>query len=145
MFHRILPGTAAGLALAWLLGMTAAAPAQVFNHGCKTCGSCSPVVPGRCPPPFCHYQEGHPRIHIKCACPKPVCPPCDAPNWGYFQPCWRPWPWPPDWTHCPVAVPAAMLPHGPPYQAEGGIYGVPRREQEEQLKIPPRRLNGDGL
>jgi hypothetical protein len=61
-----------------------------------------------CPPCFPHCTEGPPRIKFKCACPKPVCPPdCDTPNWGYFEPCWRPWPWPPNYAHCPCPVPAA--------------------------------------
>src|SRR5262245_35910818 len=62
-----------------------------------------------CPPPLHHWMECCPCIKWHCACPKPICSPCHQPNWGYYQPCWSPWPWPPDWSHCPVMPPAAMV------------------------------------
>jgi hypothetical protein len=83
-----------------------------FATGCET-GSC---LHTHCPPPFKHCMHGPPCIKFKCGCPLPVCPPCNAPNWGYYQPCWRPWPWPPNWAHCPYPVPAAQVapcPHAP--------------------------------
>ncbi len=63
-----------------------------------------------CPPPFKHCYEGPPRICFKKACPKPVCDPCTLEHWGYFQNCWHPWPWPPDWSHCPVPPSGALVP-----------------------------------
>ena len=61
-----------------------------------------------CGPPYRHCVEGPPHLRFKCGCPLPVCPPNDhTPNWGYFQPCWTAWPWPPDYSHCPVRPPAA--------------------------------------
>jgi len=66
---------------------------------CKTC----------CPHPYRHCVLGPPQIRFPRGCPAAVCPPCDAPNWGYFQPCWNPWPFPPDWSHCPAVPPAAIV------------------------------------
>jgi hypothetical protein len=92
-------------------------PPALAQDGCAGCAGCA-LQGGcqqgcdhhHCPPCFIHCTEGPPKIKFKCACPKPVCPPdCDTPNWGYFQPCWRPWPWPPDWSHCPVPPAAAFV------------------------------------
>lgn len=82
---------------------------QLTSHATGPCrGSWCPHH--HCPPPYRHCQEGPPRLRLKRGCPQPVCPPtCDTPNWGYYQPCWNPWPWPPDWSHCPVPPPAAMV------------------------------------
>ncbi len=66
-----------------------------------------------CPPGLKHCQEGPPHIHIKCACPRPICSPCEQPNFGYYQSCWTPWPFPPDWSHCPMPVPAATVAPAP--------------------------------
>jgi hypothetical protein len=59
-----------------------------------------------CPPAYRHCQEGPPRLHFHCACPHPVCNPCELPHWGYFETCWYPWPYPP--TPCPGS-PASMV------------------------------------
>ncbi|HYT90831.1 MAG TPA: hypothetical protein VEL76_19130 [Gemmataceae bacterium] len=101
--------------------------------GCPSCGQ--PCQHHHCPPPYHHCMEGPPRICIKCGCPRPVCNPCDLPHWGYFQPCWRPWPFPPDWSHCPYPTPAAEVapaPHGwtvqpAPTLPDAGNPPVPRR------------------
>ena len=41
----------------------------------------------------CCY-EGPPHICFQKGCPRPICDPCVNPNWGYFETCWNPWPWP---------------------------------------------------
>lgn len=61
----------------------------------------------KCPPPYIHHQEGPPRLKVKQGCGKPVCDPCTLPHYGYFQTCWRGWPFAPDWSHCPVPPPGA--------------------------------------
>jgi hypothetical protein len=53
--------------------------------------------------------EGPPKLKFKKACPKPVCDPCTLPHAGYYEACWNPWPWAPDWSHC--ALPPASLNH----------------------------------
>jgi hypothetical protein len=63
----------------------------------------------KCPPPFVHCQEGPPRLRFKCACPKPVCDPCNLDHYGYYQTCWRPWSFPPDARHCPDPLPTVEL------------------------------------
>ena len=80
------------------------------------CESCAPSVPCakscqrfHCPPPLHHCMEGPPRIRYHRGCPRPICPPCSMPNFGYYQPCWRPWPHPPNWSHCPYPTPAANV------------------------------------
>ena len=81
------------------------------------CGHCK----HNCPHPYRHCVQGPPRVRFPHGCPAPVCSPCDAPNWGYFQPCWNPWPWPPNWSHCPAVPPAALVLPGP----QAGVIGVP--------------------
>jgi hypothetical protein len=76
--------------------------------GCATCATgCCQMF--HCPPALKWCMEGKPRICFQHGCPKPICNPCEAPNWGYYQKCWTPWPWPPDWSHCPVPPPAAQV------------------------------------
>jgi hypothetical protein len=114
-----MPGKVIRLVRRWLclplaLAMAAGSAANA-DPGCES--------PGRhcCPPCFRWWQEGPPKLHFKCACPRPVCPPCQLEHWGYFETCWRAWPFPPDWSHCPTPPAAAhiegMLP-GMPYAAE---------------------------
>lgn len=68
-------------------------------------------------PPFVKYRfEGPPRLCFKHGCPKPICDPCHLPRYGYFPTCWQPWPFPPDWSHCPVPPPGALV-HGLPPKA----------------------------
>ena len=104
------------LALALLLaaGSFGSSPLHA-QQACPTCpvgAACHPHHE-RCPPPFVHWQEGPPRIRYKHACPRPVCNPCDLPHFGYFQPRWRPWPFPPGWSHCPEMPPIATIYPGP--------------------------------
>ena len=56
-----------------------------------------------CPPPLVHCLEKPPKIKYKCACPRPICEPCQLEHFGYYQTCWCPWPFPPDLRHCPCA------------------------------------------
>ena len=125
MFRRLMGKTLAKLGLAALaLLFTKAADAQdavASPAGCSTCASAACAPAGcqhfHCPPVFKWCMEGMPRICFQHGCPKPICNPCEAPNWGYYQKCWSPWPWPPDWSHCPVPPPAAhvfpgMIPTG---------------------------------
>ena len=95
------------IALALVLGLENVALAGLFE-------SCCPCT--HCPPGLYHCTEGRPCIKFKKGCPRPICNPCNRPNWGYFQPCWVPWPWPPDWSHCPVQPPAATVVITPTHQ-----------------------------
>ncbi|HKB37312.1 MAG TPA: hypothetical protein VKD72_12740, partial [Gemmataceae bacterium] len=92
-------------------------------------------------------QERPPRICFQKGCPRPVCvPKCDTPNWGYFQPCWRPWPWPPNWAHCPYPVPASQV--APCPQAATAVPGLPRTAAPPGQLPSPRPQNelpGAGL
>jgi hypothetical protein len=121
MFRRLMGrmfvalGVAAcGLVLA-VSSSRAQDPAGACASACASCGfHCQQF---HCPPVLKWCMEGAPRICFRCGCPKPICNPCEAPNWGYYQKCWSPWPWPPDWSHCPVPTPASqvfpgMLPAG---------------------------------
>jgi hypothetical protein len=86
--------------------------AQCSGGGCASCGTVPACAPcrGKCPPPVIHYFEGPPRLKFRKACPRPVCDPCYLEHYGYYQTCWAPWPFPPDWSHCSVPPPGAVLP-----------------------------------
>jgi hypothetical protein len=111
--------------------------------GVLVSGPVASADPGCCLPCPCWYKwcaEGGPRIHIKCGCPKPICPPCSLEHYGYFEPCWRPWPFPPDWSHCPAGSYAGHL------EAQGfGMPGAGMNPSEggritpEQTLPTPRR------
>jgi hypothetical protein len=83
----------------------------------QTCAPCAsfgtPCAVGcqshHCPPAFKYCVEGPPHIHWSHGCPHPICNPCDLPHWGFYETCWNPWPFPPNWTHCPTPPPAAMV------------------------------------
>ena len=93
----------AGLAL--LAAAVLASPAPAQNCDCAK---------GPCPPYVKYRFEGPPRICFKHGCPKPICDPCHLPHYGYYPVCWQPWPFPPDWSHCPVPPPAALVVPIPP-------------------------------
>jgi hypothetical protein len=103
-----------------------------------------------CPCPFYHCMERPPKIKYKCGCPRPVCPPCALEHWGYFETCWRAWPFPPDWTHCPVPPAAAQVEaqqFGEPMlvqpPAMPGVENVePPISPEQQLPTPRRVPSG---
>ena len=63
--------------------------------GQGSCGSCGKEC---CPPWYKHYFERAPKLCFKKACPKPICDPCSLEHYGYFQTCWAPYPFPPDWS-----------------------------------------------
>jgi hypothetical protein len=106
--HYTWRTVALALAVLMMAGLGSMVRAQ---QGCPSCGVPCLPDPGctHCPGWYHHTQEGHPRICYKCGCPKPICDPCDLPHYGYFQPCWRPWPYGPDWSHCPEMPPAALV------------------------------------
>jgi hypothetical protein len=73
-----------------------------FADGCLRCWH-------KCPSPYGHCQEGPPRLRFKCGCPKPVCDPGSLEHYGYYQTCWRPWPFPSDMSHCPEVLPPVVV------------------------------------
>ena len=81
--------------------------APIAVGGCATCGPTCQTH--HCPPAYKHCYEGAPHIHWTRGCPHPICNPCDLPHWGYFDTCWTPWPFPPQWGHCPTVPPAALV------------------------------------
>ena len=107
-----------GAGAALLAGLVLASAAWGQNCNCQT--EC-------CPPYFKYRFEGAPKIKFKHGCPKPICNPCEMPNWGYYQTCWAPWPWPPDYSHCPTPTPASQVVPGlmmPPAAALNRAPGV---------------------
>jgi hypothetical protein len=126
-----LPRLAKSLGLCCLLGagLLVGAPrahAGLLGYfGCVD-GCCD----HQCCPKFRHCQEGPPKIKMKWGCSRPVCEPCSLEHYGYYRPCWQAWPFPPDWTHCPVPPPSEL----PPGNAPGaGAKGSP-----EALTSPRR-------
>jgi hypothetical protein len=66
---------------------------------------------GVCAPSYRPVVDGPPRIDWKRGCSRPICNPCDLPQWGYFD-CWTPWPYAPNWTKDPpppLATPNPLL------------------------------------
>jgi hypothetical protein len=49
------------------------------------------------------YKPKHPRIHYKSICPKPICPGCPLPHFGYTPTTWHPWPLPTAGTVLPMS------------------------------------------
>ena len=98
-----------------------------------------------CPPKFLYIFEGPPRIKFKHGCPRPICNPCDLPHYGYFATCWHPWPWPPDFSHCPVPPPGSFLPFDTPKRLPGEPPAKPEdkgpmprsTEQKPEQQAPP--------
>ena len=78
-----------------------------------------------CPPKFVHCMERPPCPCYKCMCPRPVCNPCQLPHAGYYRTCWQPWPWPPDWSHCPAPPPSVKLPPPLPPLLPGHLTPLP--------------------
>lgn len=123
---------------ALILASVAPADAQEVFGGWGSCGlDCGTCPVGcqthHCPPALQHCQEGAPKIRVKCGCPKPICNPCTQPNWGYYETCWRPWPFEPNYHHCIELPPAATIaltgPQNPnyPYYGPNGQGGYPNQ------------------
>jgi hypothetical protein len=118
----------------FLSGLSGAAHAE----GCAWCGP----LHFWCPSPCAKYTRTT-IFHYKCVCPKPICNPCDMEHYGYYHTCWHPWPFAPDYSHCPApggcgaAGPAATA--GAPAPALGPM---PKADQE----LPaPREDKAPGL
>jgi hypothetical protein len=127
-----------GKTLAALGGLILLQNAALAQEACGTpvSSDCRTCQTHHCPPFFRWCQEGAPRLKFQHGCPKPVCNPCDMPNWGYFQTCWSPWPWPPDFSHCPVPTPASQVAPGlimPPAAVNRSTIGD---------QLPPPRKTG---
>jgi hypothetical protein len=86
---------------------------------------------------------------FKKGCPRPVCDPCTLEHAGYYAACWKPWPYPPDWSHCPVPPPSALVaPPGPPVRAVVPIVPAargPTGPLENGSDLPPPRALDEGL
>ena len=91
----------------------------------------APCQTHHCPPAYRHCFEGPPHIHWTRGCPRPICNPCDLQHFGYFETCWSPWPFPPNWGHCPTPPPAAFVQLNPmvhpqlPIQRTPGVLPQP--------------------
>ncbi len=113
------------------LGVLLLAPAAAKAQDCFHCQRT------HCPPHLKHCQEGPPHICFQKGCPRPICNPCLNPNWGYYETCWNPWPWPPDFSHCRAIPPAATIGLNP-----GGPVGIGMPQvqpAQPETKLPPPR------
>jgi hypothetical protein len=121
------------MSFARMLGATAVALAIIpaaFGQSCSTCGTPQTGYPFHCPPKFLHWSEGPPKLKFKNACPKPVCDPCNLPHAGYYEPCWSPWPWASDWSHCALPPSALTVEDVPPN-------AVPTYTPRAPTSLPP--------
>lgn len=82
---------------------------------------------------FCRPKA--PCIKYKRVCSKPICPCCLMENFGYYPTCWHPWPFPPNYCHCPVPPTIATAPCSP--------MGVPAAA--DQLPPPALMPSGPGV
>ncbi len=126
----------------WMASAASAHAQNVFDGwGGADCGSCS-VSMGcqthHCPPPLSHCQERPPIIRVKCGCPRPICNPCNQPGWGYYETCWSPWPWPPNYSHCLTMPPAATIALNGPTNPNSPFYG-PGGQGGPGTQAPPIR------
>ena len=125
-----------GLALL-VAGGSAKAGGEIFCH---------------CPPPLKWCSEQAPYIKFKCACPRPVCDPCELQHYGVFATCWHPWPFQPNWSHCQSPPPGAVLPPPayPPYAPRApqerradpvkeGEFPTPRTREPREMDSPQVR------
>ena len=131
--------------LRWL-GLSAIMAFALPTAGWAQCGpfitslSCGPKCHGPCPPALKYIYEGAPHIHWHRGCPHPICNPCDLPTWGYFETCWTPWPFPPNWSHCPTVPPAAYVhlnPYGNLNHQAPPIRTTPAPIQNRPMTLPP--------
>jgi hypothetical protein len=84
--------------------------------GCAT-GTCATGNCGSwfsCCPKYHFTIEKPPKICFKKVCSKPLCDLCDIEGNGYFPTCWRPWAYPPNYSHCPVPPPGVLASLPPP-------------------------------
>ena len=133
----------------WMASASSAHAQDVFDGWGSSCGTCS-VSMGcqshHCPPPLSHCQEHAPIIRVKCGCPRPICNPCNQPGWGYYETCWSPWPWPPNYNHCLTMPPAATIalsgPNNPnsPFYGPGG-QGGPGMQGQPPIRNTPLTPN----
>jgi hypothetical protein len=86
-----------------------------------------------CCPSITFWRVRPPCIKYRCVCPKSVCGPCNVEHYGYYQTCWHPWLFPPDYSHCRIppttnSVPSESQPSSPP------------TEKDELLPVPKTYL-----
>jgi hypothetical protein len=105
-----MPASRLALPLTLLAAALAVPGLRAQDVGACPGGACAavPCAGGccdnkHCPPPLVHCMERPPKIKFQCACPRPVCDPCQLEHFGYYQTCWCPWPFPPDLRHCHYA------------------------------------------
>jgi len=144
MFRNLVRSLRLWLAPAalWVASVSPAAAQEIFgglNTAGLGCGSCSTGIcqSHHCPPPLQHCQERPPVIRVKCGCPKPICNPCNQPGWGYYETCWSPWPFPPDYNHCATLPPAATIALSGPNNPNAPYYGPNNQGQMPTNRQPP--------
>src|SRR5262245_33244641 len=84
-----------------------------------------------CCPKTVFYKPRTPRIKFKCVCPKPIGP-CDGlENFGYYQTCWQPWPFPPNCPHGPVPPTISTAPPSTSKAAPESLEQLPAPQTEK--------------
>lgn len=106
-----------GIAACLMLALTSSLVQAGSADGCGCSCGCGPSH--HCPKTvFCVPKR--PNLKFKRVCPKPVCNPCDLDNYGYYDTCWHPWPFPPNYSHC-VLPPASALADGMPLAGDPSL------------------------
>lgn len=125
--------------------MPAVSLGQTFGTptGAGGCAPCATFCQSHhCPPPYKHCYEGAPHIHWHRGCPHPICNPCDLPHWGFYETCWSPWPFPPNWGHCLTPPPAAFVQLNPFINPNAPLQRAPSvPPQPNSMYMPPPMSN----
>jgi hypothetical protein len=115
MSFRLVVKLLRGVGIAAFVWFAMPNVSRAQQFGAPSCGTteCASCAPGcqshHCPPAFPYCYEGAPHIHWHRGCPHPICNPCDLPHFGYYEPCWSPWPFPANLAHCPTPPPASFV------------------------------------
>jgi hypothetical protein len=134
-----------------LAGLTAAAWSDAARAdggscpagGCAT-GTCATGNCGSwfsCCPKYHFTIEKPPKICFKTVCSKPLCDPCDIEGNGYYPTCWRPWAYPPNYSHCPVPPPGVLASLPPPLMAAPSVMPEAEPGPSDPLPAPRRTAN----
>ncbi len=90
------------------------------------------------------YKPKKPHVHYKNICPKPICPCGELENFGYFPTCWTPWPYPPNYAHCPGPMPPQVpIPAPKTSSSDSTSEQLPAPEQLPSESSQPKNVPAD--
>ena len=100
----------------------------------QTCHHCQKTV---------FYTPKKPRVQVKRICPKPIGPCGEVENFGFFPTCWHPWPFPPNYSHCPGPMPPVPIPAPNTRSSSSTSEELPAPEQLPREPSQPNNVPSD--